>query len=77
MTSDEPALHLEHLRKTFGSFTAVDDVSLTVPRGSVYGFLGPNGAGKTTTIRMALSCPVKKSCTRPCFHCFARKCEWR
>lgn len=55
MTSDEPALQLEHLRKTFGNFTAVDDVSLTVPRGSVYGFLGPNGAGKTTTIRMALS----------------------
>ena len=55
MTSDEPVLELEHLRKTFGSFTAVDDVSLIVPRGSVYGFLGPNGAGKTTTLRMALS----------------------
>ncbi len=55
MTLDEPVLELKHLRKTFGSFTAVDDVSLTVPRGSVYGFLGPNGAGKTTTLRMALS----------------------
>ena len=51
----DPALVLEDLRKTFGSFTAVDGVSLTVPQGSVYGFLGPNGAGKTTTIRMALS----------------------
>lgn len=55
MSNAEPALELHHLRKTFGSFTAVDDVSLVVPRGSVYGFLGPNGAGKTTTIRMALS----------------------
>ena len=52
---EEPALVLDNLRKTFGSFTAVDGVSLTVPQGSVYGFLGPNGAGKTTTIRMALS----------------------
>ena len=52
---EEPALVLDNLRKTFGSFTAVDGVSLTVPHGSVYGFLGPNGAGKTTTIRMALS----------------------
>ena len=55
MASDEPVLVLDQLRKTFGSFTAVDTVSLTVPRGSVYGFLGPNGAGKTTTLRMALS----------------------
>jgi len=40
------------LVKTFGSFTAVDDVSLSVGRGEIHGFLGPNGAGKTTTIRM-------------------------
>ncbi|NBP79985.1 ATP-binding cassette domain-containing protein [bacterium] len=55
MSTEAPVLILENLRKTFGSFTAVDGVSLTVPRGSVYGFLGPNGAGKTTTLRMALS----------------------
>jgi ABC-2 type transport system ATP-binding protein len=42
----------EGLVKTFGSFTAVDDVSLDVPEGQIHGFLGPNGAGKTTTIRM-------------------------
>ncbi len=41
-----------HLVKTFGSFTAVDDVSLSVNKGEVLGFLGPNGAGKTTTMRM-------------------------
>jgi len=48
------ALRLEHVTKQFGDFTAVDDVSLAVPTGSIYGFLGPNGAGKTTTIRMVL-----------------------
>ena len=40
------------LSKTFGRFTAVDDVCLDVPPGEIHGFLGPNGAGKTTTIRM-------------------------
>jgi len=45
-------LELENVSKRFGDFTAVNDVSLRIPRGSIYGFLGPNGAGKTTTIRM-------------------------
>jgi ABC-2 type transport system ATP-binding protein len=43
-----------HLTKSYGDRLAVDDVSLTVRRGEVYGFLGPNGAGKTTTLRMLL-----------------------
>ena len=43
---------VEHLVKQYGSFTAVDDVSLDVAEGEIHGFLGPNGAGKTTTIRM-------------------------
>jgi ABC-2 type transport system ATP-binding protein len=47
-----PVLELENVTKRFGDFMAVHDVSLTIPRGSIYGFLGPNGAGKTTTIRM-------------------------
>jgi ABC-2 type transport system ATP-binding protein len=42
------------LTRRFGKMTAVDNLALRVPRGSVYGFLGPNGAGKTTTIRMLL-----------------------
>ncbi len=42
------------LTRRFGRLTAVDDLCLNVPRGSVYGFLGPNGAGKTTTIRLLL-----------------------
>jgi ABC-2 type transport system ATP-binding protein len=45
-------LVIENLTKKFGNFTAVDDVSLKVSRGEIFGFLGPNGAGKTTTIKM-------------------------
>jgi ABC-2 type transport system ATP-binding protein len=44
-------LELVGLRRTFGSLTALDDLSFTVPAGHVVGFLGPNGAGKTTTMR--------------------------
>ncbi len=47
-----PAVSLDNLTKRFGEFTAVDRVSLIVPRGQIFGFLGPNGAGKSTTIRM-------------------------
>lgn len=49
------SLVLESITKRFGDFTAVDNLSLLIPRGSIYGFLGPNGAGKTTTIRMIMS----------------------
>jgi ABC-2 type transport system ATP-binding protein len=48
------AVRIEHVTKTFGSFTAVDDLSLEVPERSVYGFIGPNGSGKTTTLRMIM-----------------------
>jgi ABC-2 type transport system ATP-binding protein len=48
----DPVLELENVTKRFGDFTAVNGVSLSIPRGSIYGFLGQNGAGKTTTIRM-------------------------
>jgi ABC-2 type transport system ATP-binding protein len=48
------AVQLDHITKTFGSHVAVDDLSLAVPRGSIYGFLGPNGSGKTTTLRMIM-----------------------
>jgi ABC-2 type transport system ATP-binding protein len=49
------ALTLDGVTKRFGSFTAVADLSLAVPKGCIYGFLGQNGAGKTTTIRMVMS----------------------
>lgn len=45
-------LRVENVTKRFANHTALDDVSLEIPRGSVYGLLGPNGAGKTTTFRM-------------------------
>ncbi|MBE1554914.1 ABC transporter ATP-binding protein [Sporosarcina limicola] len=47
-------LQLENVTKRFGDFTAVDDLTLTVGEGTMYGFLGANGAGKTTTFRMIL-----------------------
>jgi ABC-2 type transport system ATP-binding protein len=50
----EPALDIQQVRKSFSGHVAVKNLSLQVPRGSVYGLLGPNGAGKTTTIRMIL-----------------------
>jgi ABC-2 type transport system ATP-binding protein len=50
--SDSVAIHVDHLTRRFGSFTAVDDVSFDVKKGEVFGFLGSNGAGKSTTIRM-------------------------
>ncbi len=46
------AIEAGHLVKRFGAVTAVNDVSLTVNEGQIFGFLGPNGAGKTTTIRL-------------------------
>ena len=50
--SGDIVLKAEGLVKTFGRFTAVDHMDVSVRRGEIYGFLGPNGAGKTTTIRM-------------------------
>ena len=47
-------LEVRNVTKLFGDFRAVDEVSFSLPAGSIYGFLGPNGAGKTTTIRMIL-----------------------
>ena len=48
------AIELNNVTKRFGSHTAVDNLSLAVPSGSIYGFIGPNGSGKTTTLRMIL-----------------------
>ena len=45
-------IEVTSLVKRYGSFTAVDNLTLRVPKGTLYGFLGPNGAGKTTTMRM-------------------------
>ena len=54
MVIGPPVLQVSHLRKQFGDFTAVDDVSFSIRPGEILGLLGPNGAGKTTTIHMLL-----------------------
>ena len=51
---NEAVLRAENLKKYFGDVHAVEDVSLEVRRGEIFGFLGPNGAGKTTSISMML-----------------------
>lgn len=69
-------VQIYNVTKTFGRHIAVDDLSLAVPQGSVYGFIGPNGSGKTTTLRMIMNIlypdsgeikifgePLHKSCT--------------
>ncbi|MDQ1328407.1 MAG: type transport system ATP-binding protein [Candidatus Poribacteria bacterium] len=48
-------VEINNVTKTFGKYVAVDDLSLTVPKGCVYGFIGPNGSGKTTTMRMIMN----------------------
>jgi ABC-2 type transport system ATP-binding protein len=45
-------IQAQNLTKTFGTFTAVNDVTFNVPKGEIFAFLGPNGAGKTTTVKM-------------------------
>jgi len=48
-------IELEGITKTYGNHKAVDNLTLHVPKGSIYGFIGPNGSGKTTTIRMIMN----------------------
>ncbi|NQT80701.1 MAG: ATP-binding cassette domain-containing protein [Candidatus Aminicenantes bacterium] len=48
-------VEIENITKTFGALKAVNDLSLNVPQGSIYGFIGPNGSGKTTTLRMIMN----------------------
>jgi len=48
-------VEIENITKTFGRLTAVNSLSLNVPKGSIYGFIGPNGSGKTTTLRMIMN----------------------
>jgi len=55
MEETKPTLVLERVTKRFGEFTAVNDLSLQVRPGRVFGLIGPNGAGKTTTIRMIVN----------------------
>jgi ABC-type multidrug transport system ATPase subunit len=52
---NDSAISISNLSKQYGHFTAVDELSLEIPKGEVFGFLGPNGAGKSTTLRMLLT----------------------
>jgi len=54
-------LQVENITKTFGNFTAVDDISFSINPGVIFGFIGPNGAGKTTTIRMIMNIIIPDS----------------
>jgi len=49
------AIEIRNVTKSFGTHVAVDDLSLDVPEGAIYGFIGPNGSGKTTTLRMIMN----------------------
>lgn len=52
MTSDKPVVQIEHLTKRYGTFTALDDLTLSLSAGQILGLIGPNGAGKTTAIKI-------------------------
>jgi ABC-2 type transport system ATP-binding protein len=62
-TRSRPAVEITHLRKTYGTLVAVDDVSFSVAVGEIFGILGPNGAGKTTAIECAIGLRVPDSGT--------------
>ena len=55
MSNNSATVVLDHITKSFGEFTAVNDLSLEVHAGRIFGLIGPNGAGKTTTIRMIVN----------------------
>lgn len=53
--SSTPAIHVQGLGKTYGSVTAIQDISFSVAEGEIFGLLGPNGAGKSTTLRILIT----------------------
>jgi ABC-2 type transport system ATP-binding protein len=67
MSAEEPAIELRGLTKLYGARLAVDNLSMSVARGDIFGFVGPNGAGKTSTIRMIAGllrlviCPISSA----------------
>ena len=58
-----PVIQVDHVTHHFGKQIVLNDISMLIPQGSIYGFLGPNGAGKTTTLRLILGLLQKQSGT--------------
>ena len=76
-----PIIRTEHLSRFFNTVKAVDDLTLEVPAGIVFGFLGPNGAGKTTTIASTICLPpnggrVSKNCSPTSISGIAARIRW-
>ena len=71
----EPLLKLENVTRTFGTFTAVDKVSMHVDGGEIFALLGPNGAGKTTCMKMIIGTlqPSSGSLSIKSFNCFTER----
>ena len=65
MAQQEYILQLQNVVKRFGGITASNDITINVPRGSIYGIIGPNGAGKTTLFNMITGCttPRRAGCS--------------
>ena len=74
---DAPLVELRGLTKTYGTFKAVDGITLDVPRGEIFALLGPNGAGKTTSIRMLMGIlrPTSGEARVDGLDCFADRVE--
>ncbi len=71
MNAIQIAIQIRGVTKSFTGVIAVNDLSLDIPQGSIYGFIGPNGSGKTTTMRMivGISHPIAEA-----FRSSARRC---
>jgi ABC-2 type transport system ATP-binding protein len=76
VTPVAPAIEVERLVKKYGTFTAVDGISLRVDAGEFYGFLGPNGAGKTTTINAIVGL-ARKSAGKIRIFGYDNETQWR
>jgi ABC-2 type transport system ATP-binding protein len=72
MTNNEITVKVENVTKRFGDFTAVQDLSISVRAGRIFGLLGPNGAGKSTSIRMVVNITAPDSGT---IELFGRKID--
>ncbi len=73
----DPMIAIDHLTKSYGTFTAVSELSLRVPEGELFALLGPNGAGKTTAIRMLMGVlkPTSGTARIAGLDCFSKRVE--